>query len=129
MLFSLLKKREWPDQCYRNGLVNAIYHMVLRLHCVSYIQIELSVSNIDQILTTLTYDGKVEVTVQLMTTNNQVKLYRVSNHFLTTTGMVYTPCGICPVKFNEVTTYLISVITLCFQLGDFTVSGWCSDIA
>lgn len=65
--------------------------------CFCAIQIELSVSNIDQILTTLTYDGKVEVDVQLMTAENQAKLYRVANHFLTTTGMVYAPCGVCPV--------------------------------
>lgn len=61
-------------------------------------KIELSVGNIDQILTTLTYDGKVEETVQLMTAENQVKLFRVTNHFLTTTGMVHTPCGVCPVS-------------------------------
>ena len=54
--------------------------------------------NIDQILTTLTYDDKVEVTVQLITADQQVKLYRVSNQFISTTGMVYTPCGVCPVS-------------------------------
>ena len=54
--------------------------------------------NIDQILTTLTYDDKVEVTVQLVTADQQVKLYRVSNQFISTTGMVYTPCGVCPVS-------------------------------
>ena len=83
-------------------------------------QIELSVSNIDQILTTLTYDGKVEVTVQLTSAKDQAKLYRVASPFLATTGMVYTPCGICPVNFK----YLIIVINLCFQLGDFTMSRW-----
>ena len=67
--------------------------------CCIVMQIELSVSNIDQILTTLTYDGKVEIDVQLMTADNQAKLYRVANHFLTTTGMVYAPCGVCPVKY------------------------------
>lgn len=99
-----------------------LVHFVLL--CI--IQIELSVGNIDQILTTLTYDGKVEATVQLMTAENQVKLYRVANHFLSTTGMVYTPCGVCPVNFKN--NYLIIVTTLCFQLGDFTVSRWCCNI-
>jgi len=58
------------------------------------------VENIDQILTTLTYDDKVEVTVQLITADQQVKLYRVTNQFISTTGMVYTPCGVCPVSLN-----------------------------
>ena len=65
--------------------------------CVSLI--ELFVDNIDQIITTLTYDDKVEVTVQLVTADQQVELYQVSNQLISTTGMVHSPCGVCPVSW------------------------------
>lgn len=59
--------------------------------------------DIETILNTLIYDGKVEMTViaakegTVGSVDGQVKLYRGVNAVLQPTGLIRTPCGLCPV--------------------------------
>lgn len=60
--------------------------------------------DIETILNTLIYDGKVEMTViaakegTVGSVDGQVKLYRGVNPIIQPTGVVRTPCGLCPVS-------------------------------
>lgn len=60
--------------------------------------------DIETILNTLIYDGKVEMTViaakegTVGSVDGQMKLYRGVNPILQPTGLVKTPCGLCPVR-------------------------------
>ena len=63
--------------------------------------------DIETILNTLIYDGKVELTViaakegTVGSVDGQMKLYRGVNAVLLPTGMVRTPCGLCPVTGGD----------------------------
>jgi DNA-directed RNA polymerase III subunit RPC6 len=48
------------------------------------------------ILNTLIYDGKVEKTIASDGSN----LYRAIRPLLDSSGLVKSPCGICPVSYN-----------------------------
>ncbi|XP_022106168.1 DNA-directed RNA polymerase III subunit RPC6-like isoform X2 [Acanthaster planci] len=69
-------------------------------------KVELAVEDIETILNTLIYDGKVEMTVQLRAgatssgTPGQVKLYRATQPLTEPAGIMRVPCGVCPV-FNQ----------------------------
>lgn len=71
--------------------------------CVCWEQVDLSMDDIETILNTLIYDGKAEMTViaakegTVGSVDGQVKLYRGVNPILQPTGLVKTPCGLCPV--------------------------------
>lgn len=60
--------------------------------------------DIETILNTLIYDGKVEMTViaakegTVGSVDGQMKLYRGVNAVLPPAGLVKTPCGLCPVS-------------------------------
>uniref|UniRef100_A0A3B4VJN5 DNA-directed RNA polymerase III subunit RPC6 n=1 Tax=Seriola dumerili TaxID=41447 RepID=A0A3B4VJN5_SERDU len=66
-------------------------------------QVDLSMDDIETILNTLIYDGKVEMTViaakegTVGSVDGQMKLYRGVNPVIHPTGLVKTPCGLCPV--------------------------------
>ncbi|KAF0290697.1 DNA-directed RNA polymerase III subunit RPC6 [Amphibalanus amphitrite] len=61
-------------------------------------QVNLSVPDIEKILDTLIYDGKVERRLQAGGgVQEQLKLYRATQTLLPPVGLVKTPCGICPV--------------------------------
>ncbi|KAG7232771.1 hypothetical protein INR49_008127 [Caranx melampygus] len=66
-------------------------------------QVDLSMDDIETILNTLIYDGKVEMTViaakegTVGSVDGQMKLYRGVNAIIQPTGLVKTPCGLCPV--------------------------------
>uniref|UniRef100_A0A3B4AZX6 DNA-directed RNA polymerase III subunit RPC6 n=1 Tax=Periophthalmus magnuspinnatus TaxID=409849 RepID=A0A3B4AZX6_9GOBI len=66
-------------------------------------QVDLSMEDIETILNTLIYDGKVEMTVIVAkegtagSVDGQMKLYRGVNSITAPTGLVKTPCGLCPV--------------------------------
>ena len=68
---------------------------------------QLSVEDIETILDTLIYDGKVECSVVAggEDSTGQVKLYRAVMTLVPTTGLMRTPCGVCPVS-NEIFTVL-----------------------
>lgn len=66
-------------------------------------KVELSMEDIETILNTLIFDGKVEMTViaakegTVGTVDGYMKLYRGVNAIIPPTGLVKTPCGLCPV--------------------------------
>ncbi|XP_071484747.1 DNA-directed RNA polymerase III subunit RPC6-like [Diadema antillarum] len=69
-------------------------------------KVDLSVEDITTILNTLIYDGKVEMTVSVgagsssSTSSDQVKVYRAIQPLTKPTGLMKSPCGVCPV-FNQ----------------------------
>lgn len=69
----------------------------------SVMQVDLSMDDIETILNTLIYDGKVEMTViaakegTVGSVDGQMKLYRGVNPVIQPTGLVKAPCGLCPV--------------------------------
>jgi DNA-directed RNA polymerase III subunit RPC6 len=60
--------------------------------------------DIETILNTLIYDGKVEMTIiaakegTVGSVDGQMKLFRGVNPIIQPTGLVKTPCGLCPVS-------------------------------
>ena len=67
-------------------------------HRAPLMQVNLSVPDIEKILDTLIYDGKVERRLQAGGgVQEQLKLYRATQTLLPPVGLVKTPCGICPV--------------------------------
>lgn len=68
--------------------------------------------DIETILNTLIYDGKVEMTIiaakegTVGCVDGQMKLYRGVNSIIQPTGLVKTPCGLCPV--NAAVTFTAS---------------------
>ncbi len=65
-----------------------------------FLQEELSVDDIETILDTLIFDGKIEKTVKTATdgSGGQVKLYRAVGNLIDTTGIMTMPCGVCAVS-------------------------------
>ncbi|KAG7253605.1 hypothetical protein CRUP_028970, partial [Coryphaenoides rupestris] len=67
---------------------------------------DLSMEDIETILNTLIYDGKVEMTLvaakegTVGSVDGQMKLFRSVNPVIQTSGLVKTPSGLCPV-FDE----------------------------
>lgn len=67
--------------------------------------------DIETILNTLIYDGKVEMTIiaakegTVGSVDGQMKLYRAVNPILPPTGLVRAPCGLCPVSKSCFTVY------------------------
>lgn len=72
--------------------------------------------DIETILNTLIFDGKVEMTIiaakegTVGCVDGQMKLYRGVNPIIQPTGLVKTPCGLCPVNFAFWFFYLNSYI-------------------
>ena len=58
--------------------------------------------DIETILNTLIFDGKVDMTLVADASSKsgsaQRKLYRAVSQAVTPTGLVRTPCGVCPVS-------------------------------
>ena len=83
---------------------------------VIIIQVELAVEDIETILNTLIYDGKVEMTVSLRTgatssgTPGQVKLYRAIQPLTQSAGLMKVPCGVCPVSLNKLFQILSTIV-------------------
>ncbi|KAK2588532.1 hypothetical protein KPH14_006311 [Odynerus spinipes] len=67
-------------------------------------KVKLSVEDLEMILNTLVYDGKVEKTIS----SDGNKLYRSIQPLLTSPGLVKVPCGVCRVRKN------------CCDIGDVT---------
>lgn len=69
-------------------------------------KVQLSIEDIETILNTLIFDGKLEKTIAASTGagaeggEDQVRLYRAITPLIQPTGLMRTPCGVCPV-FNE----------------------------
>lgn len=69
-------------------------------------KVQLSIKDIETILDTLIFDGKLEMTVVADTSSSSTsrgescrhkKLYRAVKPILSSTGLVRVPCGVCPV--------------------------------
>lgn len=57
------------------------------------LQVKLSVEDLEMILNTLVYDGKVE---RILSPDGN-NLYRAIQPLLNPPGLIKTPCGVCPV--------------------------------
>ncbi|XP_039182101.1 DNA-directed RNA polymerase III subunit RPC6 isoform X2 [Crotalus tigris] len=66
-------------------------------------KVELSMEDIETILNTLIYDGKVEMTIiaakeaSAGSVDGHMKLYRAISPVIQPTGLIRIPCGLCPV--------------------------------
>ena len=60
----------------------------------------LSVKDMESILDTLIYDGKAELSARSSggSDGGSVKIYRAIQPLTDTSGLVKTPCGVCPVS-------------------------------
>lgn len=67
-------------------------------------KVKLSVEDLEMILNTLIFDGKVEKTIS----SDGNKLYRSVKPLLSAPGLIQVPCGVCPVRKN------------CCDIGDVT---------
>uniref|UniRef100_A0A8C7WER2 DNA-directed RNA polymerase III subunit RPC6 n=1 Tax=Oncorhynchus mykiss TaxID=8022 RepID=A0A8C7WER2_ONCMY len=83
----------------------ATSHEVWKCICeLGISKVDLSMEDIETILNTLIYDGKVEMTIiaakegTVGSVDGQMKLYRGVNPIIQPTGLVKTPCGLCPVS-------------------------------
>ncbi|XP_015266051.1 PREDICTED: DNA-directed RNA polymerase III subunit RPC6 isoform X3 [Gekko japonicus] len=106
MLYNLQPDRSvtggawYSDQDFESEFVE-----VLNQQCFKFLQtkVELSMEDIETILNTLIYDGKVEMTIiaakegTVGSVDGHMKLYRAVNPIIQPTGLVRTPCGLCPV--------------------------------
>nr|XP_013809845.1 PREDICTED: DNA-directed RNA polymerase III subunit RPC6 isoform X3 [Apteryx mantelli mantelli] len=106
MLYNLQPDRSvtggawYSDQDFESEFVE-----VLNQQCFKFLQskVELSMEDIETILNTLIYDGKVEMTIiaakegTVGSVDGQMKLYRAVSPLIQPTGLVRTPCGLCPV--------------------------------
>ncbi|KAM7125904.1 DNA-directed RNA polymerase III subunit RPC6 isoform 3-T3 [Molossus nigricans] len=106
MLYNLQPDRSvtggawYSDQDFESEFVE-----VLNQQCFKFLQtkVELSMEDIETILNTLIYDGKVEMTIiaakegTVGSVDGHMKLYRAVNPIIPPTGLVRAPCGLCPV--------------------------------
>lgn len=60
-------------------------------------KVPLNVEEIEMILDTLVYDGKIEKTMERETASGQIKTYRAITKLIPSAGFVRIPCGVCPV--------------------------------
>ncbi|XP_053526911.1 DNA-directed RNA polymerase III subunit RPC6 isoform X3 [Artibeus jamaicensis] len=105
MLYNLQPDRSvtggawYSDQDFESEFVE-----VLNQQCFKFLQtkVELSMEDIETILNTLIYDGKVEMTIiaakegTVGSVDGHMKLYRAVNPIIPPTGLVRAPCGLCP---------------------------------
>ena len=68
------------------------------LYCCFFGQVQLSVEDIEMILDTLIFDGKVEQSIVAGGDAGQTKLYRAVNPLIPPSGLMRMPCGSCPVS-------------------------------
>ncbi|XP_027415449.1 DNA-directed RNA polymerase III subunit RPC6 isoform X4 [Bos indicus x Bos taurus] len=106
MLYNLQPDRSvtggawYSDQDFESEFVE-----VLNQQCFKFLQtkVELSMEDIETILNTLIYDGKVEMTIiaakegTVGSVDGHMKLYRAVSPIILPTGLVRAPCGLCPV--------------------------------
>lgn len=75
--------------------------------------------DIETILNTLIYDGKVEMTIiaakegTVGSVDGHMKLYRAVNPIIPPTGLVRAPCGLCPVSYNGFASHFTAAECRC----------------
>lgn len=67
------------------------------------LQVKLSINDIEMILNTLIYDGKIEK----ISSGDNKNLYRSIQPLVNLPGLMRNPCGLCPVR------YIMCTNTLC----------------
>lgn len=83
-------------------LLHSMFFIDIFLKRISYnylqgiSKVQLRLEDIEAILETLVFDGKVEKNVK----ENNKKCYRSIERLVPTTGLVRIPCGVCPVSNN-----------------------------
>ncbi|EEB19012.1 DNA-directed RNA polymerase III subunit F, putative [Pediculus humanus corporis] len=80
--------RQWKNMSYASS--KEVWKFISEL---GISRVMLSVEDIETILDTIVYDGKVEKAVDVDLT----KIYRAVEPLLPAPGIVQTPCGVCPV--------------------------------
>ncbi|KAB1262382.1 DNA-directed RNA polymerase III subunit RPC6 [Camelus dromedarius] len=105
----MLKWAETARESKQNPMIQrnssfASSHEVWKFICeLGISKVELSMEDIETILNTLIYDGKVEMTIiaakegTVGSVDGHMKLYRAVNPVIPPTGLVRAPCGLCPV--------------------------------
>ena len=80
--------------------------------------------DIETILDTLVYDGKVEKTIAASANTSsergadQVWLYRTLTPLIPPTGLMRMPCGVCPVStsnYNQLPGYCVQCVQFLFS--------------
>ena len=74
-------------------------------------QVQLSVEDIEMILDTLIFDGKVEQSIVAGGDAGQTKLYRAVNPLIPPSGLMRMPCGSCPVSTCGTSHSVIQVVS------------------
>ncbi|XP_043254838.1 DNA-directed RNA polymerase III subunit RPC6 isoform X2 [Colletes gigas] len=87
----LEKKREQMNSC-KGGPIAA-----RNVTFASSKEVKLSVEDLEMILDTLVYDGKVERTLS----GDGSNLYRAVEPLLNSPGLIKSACGVCPVRFYK----------------------------
>ena len=64
---------------------------------------DLSLSDIETILDTLVFDGKIE---QSIAGDHDTKIYRAVDSFANLSPLMTIPCGVCPVSIKLLLNYL-----------------------
>ena len=72
-----------------------VYH--LKFTSFFYFQVNLSLSDIETILNTLVFDGKIE---QSIAGDDDTKIYRAVDSFTNLSPIMTIPCGVCPVSIK-----------------------------
>ncbi|XP_058790129.1 probable DNA-directed RNA polymerase III subunit RPC6 [Phymastichus coffea] len=109
--YRFLEQRRDSPKKYVNGPMaerNASYassnDVWMFINDLGISKVKLSVADLEMILDTLIYDGKVEKTI----TSDKRTLYRAIKPLLDPPGLIQSPCGVCPIRKN------------CCDFGDVT---------
>ncbi len=78
-------------------------------------QVALSVDDIEKIVDTLVYDGKLERSVAV--DDDRVKLYRAVTSLVESTALMSLPCGVCPVRTCVTVTVTWSTALISLPCG------------
>ena len=97
----LEKSRECKDGplAARNMSLSTSKEVLQFISDLGISKIQLKKEDIESILNTLVFDGKVEKSTTTRD-GEDIRLYRAIESLLPTTGLVKIPCGVCPVAKN-----------------------------
>lgn len=82
----------------RNGSFHSSKEIWQLISDLKISKVPLTVEDIEMILDTLVYDGKVEKSI-VSDGGRQVNSYRAVEKLLYSAGLVRIPCGVCPVSY------------------------------
>ncbi|XP_048735936.1 DNA-directed RNA polymerase III subunit RPC6-like [Ostrea edulis] len=95
------RKSQTDPVAERNASFTALEDVWKYISELGISKVQLSKEDIETILNTLIYDGKVECSLvasqSTSSGDGHVKLYRSVKPLITTTGLMMMPCGACPV--------------------------------